>query len=134
MNRRQFLGTALDATAIAAVAAALQPLAAVAANAAAEPVFFDPRFPAARALAEQLAGGSELLPVSGDPLDLLERHVTAGNAISSSTASGSRFLRGVTPESVPFCLSQISHGGQRPTLTLTRIDQDLFSWQLEFPA
>ena len=109
MNRRRFLGTALDTAALAALAATLEPLAAVAAHAQGSPVIFDPRFAAARTLAERLAGGSALRAVTADPMELL---------------AGARSLRGVTPESVPFCLSQLSVNGHRPTLSLTRIDQE----------
>jgi hypothetical protein len=129
MSRRKFLGTTLDATLLATVATALQPLCALAGNApAGSPVFFDPRFAAARVAAAHLAGSDTLLPVAADPTDML-----AAALRTASTTDRPR-LRGVTPESIPFCLSQLTVRGERPTLSLHRIDQDLFAWQLDFPT
>jgi hypothetical protein len=131
MNRRTFITTARDTAALATIASALQPLSAFASNAtskreSASPVYFDPRFPAARAMAAQLAGGDAVTAVSGDATELL--------IATCSSASQSIRLRGVTTESVPFCLSQIAINGHRPQLSQTRLDQDLFAWTLEYSA
>jgi hypothetical protein len=131
VSRRAFIANARDAAALATIATALRPLSALAATGTstgdvATPVYFDLRFPAARAMAAQLAGGGAVTAISGDATELL--------FAASSGASQPVMLRGVTTESVPFCLSQAVVKGKRPKLIQTRLDQDLFAWSLEFSA
>jgi hypothetical protein len=133
VTRRRFLGAGLDAAALAALAGTLAPLSALAAGNGATAVLFDPRFPAARAAALQLAGGGVLMPVPGDPMVVLEACLRCSPGAGVPRVSGLR-IAGVTTESVPFCLEQLFPRYQRPILTLERIDQDLFSWRLESRA
>jgi hypothetical protein len=81
--------------------------------------FFDPRFARARVLALELAKGGELAPVSGDPTDLVMR-------LESLAQAGP--VRGVTVESVPFCLRQFH---PRAVLKVHRVDRDLFAWEIQ---
>jgi hypothetical protein len=127
VSRRRFLGETLNVSALTALVSALPPLAAVAGGAEQSPVLFDPRFPQARKLAERLAGTALLIPTEGDPLDLLER------CYALADTSAEFRLAGVTTDSVPFCLQQLAARGAAPKLTIERIDQDLFSWRLEYP-
>jgi hypothetical protein len=131
VSRRAFIATARDTAALATIATALRPLSAFAASGKSEgdiatPVYFDPRFPAARAMAAQLAGGGAVTAIASDATELL--------FAASSGASQPVKLCGVTTESVPFCLSQVVVQGKRPTLIQTRLDQDLFAWTLEYSA
>ena len=128
VSRRRFLGAAVDAATLTALTGALRPLQAFAARGGGAPVLFDPRFPTARIAASRLAGVGELLAVSADPSDLLP----ALRGPQDRAQSWS--LRGVTPESVPFCLEQLLARHGRPVLSVKRLDQDLFIWKLEVPA
>jgi hypothetical protein len=86
------------------------------------PVLFDERFPAARTHAEKLAGAHQpLQSVAGDATELMQ---------AFAMGRGPRRLIGVTTESVPFCLSELTPRDKRPRLTLRRLDQDLFAWHL----
>ncbi len=123
MNRRAFLqATGGAALAVAAApATALPPLTAIP-TATGVPVLFDARFPAARAHAEKLAGMRQSVEaMSGDATDLMQ---------AFADGRGPRRIIGVTAESVPFCLSELSPRNKRPRLTLRRLDQDLFAWHL----
>lgn len=157
MNRRGFLrATTGGAAALAAAGASasalplaqLAGLGTLASPADGSLVLFDARFPEARELAGRLAtrpagsavrtgdaardaalappgAASSLQAVDGDATALVQA-VLEG--------SGPRRLSGVTTESVPFCLSQLSTRGARPQLTLKRLDRDLFAWQLVYPS
>jgi hypothetical protein len=117
-SRRRFLGVSADAALLASLASVLRPLTALAD--AREPTLtvYDPRFPAALALARDLGGGAAPRPAATDPTDLV---------LALADAPGAR-LQGVTPESVPFCLAQLLPGAR---LTQHRADRDLFVWTLE---
>jgi len=125
VNRRDFLqattGGAVALAAASASAAALPSLSALA-SATGVPVLFNGRFPAARAHAQKLAGSQQpLQAVPGDATELMQ---------AFAAGRGPRRLIGVTAESVPFCLSELSPRDKRPRLTLRRLDQDLFAWHL----
>lgn len=89
-------------------------------------VLFDQRFPAASSFAERLAG--TVHDLKGLPTELTDLFQSFGNG------HGPRWLIGVTPESVPFCLAEFAPHGKRPHLTLRRLDQDLFAWYLRHPT
>jgi len=126
MNRRAFLrATTGGAAALAAAGASAPALSAGLAALSSPtgvPVLFDGRFATARDHAVRLAGGhGSLQPVSGDVTELMQ---------AFAAGRGPRRLIGVTPESVPFCLSELAPRNRRPLLTLRRLDQDLFAWHL----
>lgn len=123
MNRRAFLQASGGAAlAVAAAPATALPLLTAIPTATGVPVLFDARFPAARAHAEKLAGMRQSVEgMSGDATDLMQ---------AFADGRGPRRLIGVTAESVPFCLSELSPRNKRPRLTLRRLDQDLFAWHL----
>lgn len=140
MNRRGFLrattGGAAALAAAGASASALPPLAALTSTADGSPVLFDARFPAARALAARLAGGATTGDGTDAPAGTLRAVDGDATALVQLLVDGRapRRLSGVTTESVPFCLSQLSTRGPRPQLTLKRLDRDLFAWQLVYPS
>jgi len=124
MNRRAFLQATGGVAALAAASASPAALPALTAipSATGVPVLFDSRFPAARAHAEKLAGVRQAVePLPGDASQLMQ---------AFADGRGPRRIIGVTAESVPFCLSELSPRDKRPRLTLRRLDQDLFAWHL----
>ena len=124
LNRRAFLRGTGGVAALAAAGSASAALPSLQAlpSATGVPVLFDARFPASRAHAEKLAGAQQpLQSVPGDATDLMQ---------AFATGRGPRRLIGVTAESVPFCLTELSPRDRRPRLTLRRLDQDLFAWHL----
>jgi len=126
-SRRRFMGATADATLIATVAGALQPLAAMAAVPAAGAstaavTLFDPRFASAERLARELAGSAPLQAAAQDPTDLVLQYVAAAEAGAPLR------LQGVTTDTVPFCLRQLLPDA---VFTERRVDGDLFHWTLE---
>ena len=121
-SRRRFLGRTADVALLSALAGALQPLATLAAEGSADATLYDPRFPAARTLALELAVHGRLLATDGDATALVRQWAdrSAGDAIPR--------LQGVTTESLPFCLQQLAPQGR---LTQRRVDRDLFVWTFE---
>jgi hypothetical protein len=85
---------------------------------------FDRRFDDAQRLALQLAHGGPLQSISGDATDLALWLQT--QAVARTGAC----VRGVTPESVPFCLGQLV---PRARVSIERIDRDLFAWIIRVP-
>ena len=86
---------------------------------------FDRRFDDAQRLALQLAHGGPLQPIAGDATDL------ALWLQSQAAARTDLCVRGVTPESVPFCLAQIV---PRARVSIGRVDRDLFAWTIRLPG
>jgi len=121
LSRRQFIGASAEAALLGALAATLKPLSAFALDEGAISTLFDPRFPAARTRALELAGAGRLCPTGGDPTALVLQ------ALQGRPAAARR-LQGVTTESVPFCLRQLAPHAQ---LTQRRLDRDLFEWRFE---
>jgi hypothetical protein len=121
-SRRRFLGATADAAVLATLAGALKPLASLAGQGEGTTTLYDPRFPAARPLALELAGAGRLCVAGGDPTALLQHWV---DGTSGDTRPR---LQGVTTESLPFCLRQLA---PRARLTQRRIDRDLFVWTFE---
>jgi len=121
-SRRRFLGRTADVALLSALAGALQPLATLAAEGSVDATVYDPRFPAARTLALELAGRGRVLATDGDAT-VLVRQWAGRNA-----AEVLQRLQGVTTESLPFCLQQLAPQGR---LTQRRVDRDLFVWTFE---
>ncbi len=86
--------------------------------------FYDPRLRASKELAGALPGASQLQAVFGDPAPLLSRLMPA-----LRDARPLR-LQGVTTESIPFCLEQLSRAQPEARLQSRRLDRDLFAWSL----
>ena len=86
--------------------------------------FYDQRFPLALRLAGELSTASELTPVQGDITGIWNAGL--GHACGQSALN----LQGVTTESFHFCLKLMV--GERTSMKteITRIDQDLFLWQI----
>ena len=122
LSRRRFVGTALEATALVAAAGVIKPLTALTGEPESGVVLYDPRFTAAKALATELGRGSRLAEVAGDPTDLVLALAAREKGVSLPC------VRGVTTESVPFCLLALMPGAK---LTQRRHDRDLFVWTLE---
>lgn len=116
LNRRQFIGVTADAAMLGVLAATFKPLAAFAGEGGSTTTFYDPRFPAARTRALELAGTGPLRAINGDPTDAVLQNLRAMR------------LQGVTTESVPFCLRQCAPHAR---LRQRRIDRDLFEWHFE---
>ena len=119
-GRRRFIGSALSTA--AALALLKDSPVADGVPGTADLTFFDRRFARARELALELANGGTLRPVDGDPTEV-------AFWIQSYTSRGQprRRIRGVTVESVPFCLKTLN---PRSGLWLRRIDRDLFVWTI----
>ena len=81
-SRRRFLGRTADVALLSALAGALQPLATLAAEGSADATLYDPRFPAARTLALELAGHGRVLATDGDATALVLS--TLGGALQLS--------------------------------------------------
>jgi hypothetical protein len=117
-SRRRFVRDAAGTALLAALVAG------TGRPAAAEPpagtVFYDPRFAISKAAASRLGRGP-LQAIGGDPTELLLQVAARGPGATQR-------LRGVTTESVPFCLAALMPGSK---LTQRRIDRDLFVWTLE---
>jgi hypothetical protein len=86
--------------------------------------FYDGRFPLARQLAMELSGSTGLTPVQGDITDIW-------NAGLGRTCGQSRLtLHGVTTESFHFCLKIMAGELSSVETRVSRIDRDLFLWQI----
>jgi hypothetical protein len=86
--------------------------------------FHDARFPLARHLAMELSGSTALTPVQGDITDIW-------NAGLGRTCGQSRLtLHGVTTESFHFCLKIMASEQSFMETRVSRIDRDLFLWQI----
>ena len=128
MNRRSFIYAAVSSLFIphALVLANTQTFAEVPAWewAGADWFFHDDRFPQARRLATELSGSTELTPVRGDITGIWNtslRHACGRSALT---------LNGVTTESFHFCLKLMVGEQTRMHTRVTRIDRDLFLWQI----
>lgn len=93
-------------------------------RAAADWFFCDDRFPAARRLAEALAGPAGVTAVQGD----VTHHWNAG--LKEACRLPVVDLQGVTTESFHFCLKILAGELARVETHATRIDRDLFLWQI----
>jgi hypothetical protein len=100
---------------------AVAPLSALAASPADPPVLFDPRFSAARRYAVEWAGPGAVQALQDDVSDLVL-------SLWAPHPQRRTALRGVTTESVPFCLRELAPRATRPTVTQRRLDRDLFAW------
>ena len=121
-SRRGFLGRTAELALLSTLAGALQPLATLAAEGSADATLYDPRFPAARTLALELAGHGRVLATDGDAT------VRVRQWAGRNAAEVLQRLQGVTTESLPFCLQQLAPQGR---LTQRRVDRDLFVWTFE---
>jgi hypothetical protein len=90
----------------------------------ADRLFYDDRFPQARRLARELSGSTEPTPVQGDITGIWNAGL--GSAIGKSML----ILQGVTAESFHFCLKIMVGEHARMETWVTRIDRDLFLWQI----
>jgi hypothetical protein len=119
-SRRAFLCASLEAGAILAAA----PLWAEARSDLADAgVLFDPRWRRSLIAARAAFGTSRYQPVGSDATQLATLLFTPGR-------SQRILLRGVTTDSVPFCLEQCARAGTA-RLRTDRLDRDLFIWRLE---
>ncbi len=123
ISRRQFAQGAFGSAAALALVSAVEPLDAFAAASATEVVLFDPRFPAARSYAARWADAGALRAFEGDVSDLVLSLWDPGRRLPTR-------LRGVTTESIPFCLRELTTRTGRPVLEQQRLDRDLFAWTL----
>jgi len=124
VGRRQFIGLGLGAAAGALGMATVSrwPRRTLGAG---DVIVFDRRFERATELASRAAGGRPLRAIAGDATEL-------ALWLQSRARLGRRAcIRGVTTESVPFCLRQIA---PRASLSIERIDHDLFSWAVHLPG
>jgi hypothetical protein len=124
VGRRQFIGLGLGAAAGALGMASVSrwPHRSLGAG---DVIVFDRRFERAAGLATRMAGGRSLRAIAGDATEL-------ALWLQSRARLGRRAcVRGVTTESVPFCLRQIA---PRASLAIERIDHDLFSWAVRLPG
>jgi hypothetical protein len=91
-------------------------------------LFYDNRFPRARRLALRLAaessGATALTPVQSDITGIWNAGL--GRACGHSRLT----LLGVTTESFHFCLKIMMGERARMETEVTRIDRDLFLWQI----
>jgi len=87
--------------------------------------FYDDRFPLALRLARQLPAASGLTPVRSDITDIWN------GGLADVCGHSTLILQGVTTESFHFCL-QIMVGERAPMNSrISRIDRDLFLWQIQ---
>jgi hypothetical protein len=86
-------------------------------------IFFDERFPAARARALSGSGGAILTGVSGDV-------VPVWNALESRIAQVPLSLRGVTTRSFHFCLDVLARDHAVVETQVWRLDRDLEVWTI----
>jgi hypothetical protein len=123
MGRRTFIGLGLGAMGAMCVGnvAGSTPVP----SEAADLTVFDQRFPQASTLAFRFADGGSTQPIAADVTDL-------ALWLRSRAVRGRRTcVRGVTPESVPFCLRQMA---PRVGMSIRRIDRDLFAWAVRLPG
>jgi hypothetical protein len=81
---------------------------------------YDERFAQARMIVSSLAAGGPTRNVDGDPTDV-------ALLLTSARERGRTLdLRGITVESIPFCLA--GHA-PRGNLRIHRLDRDLFIWE-----
>jgi hypothetical protein len=120
LNRRTFVRAALELGAIVATTPAC---CGTTRGRDDSPVLYDPRLPRSREAARAAFGAARHVAVAGDATQLV--HDLAGAAQSEV-----RLLRGVTTDSVPFCLQTAAHAIGATHLRSLRLDRDLFIWQL----
>lgn len=119
-SRREFLCASLEAGAILAAAPVWARSSSDVTDAG---VLFDPRLPRSLIAARAAFGASRYQPIGGDVTQLATRLFTQ--------AGPERIVfRGVTTDSVPFCLEQCVLAGTA-RLRTDRLDRDLFIWRLE---
>ena len=119
-SRRDFICASLEAGVILAAAPVWARSSSDGADAG---VLFDPRLPRSLIAARAAFRASRYQPVGGDATQL-------ATALFTQAGPGHIVLRGVTTDSIPFCLEQCARLGTAQ-LRMDRLDRDLFIWRLE---
>lgn len=128
ITRRRILSTGVQLTAAMTLGSGLAQAGARGGGRRHRDTFFDERFPESRVLAAGLPDAASLEAIGGDPSHLV------GRLAAAEAAATGLHLQGVTTESIPFCLQQLTRHRPDVRFESRRVDQDLFAWSLELAA
>jgi hypothetical protein len=125
MNRRRFM-KALSSTLLLPLSPALNASAWSSSDKLqSDQFFYDDRFAGARKLALELACPGEIIPVQSDITDIWR----AG--LNRVCRQGPMVMRGVTTESVHFCLRTMVADCAEIESQISRVDRDLYLWTIK---